>query len=75
MEKYTRYFKHNIYYNIQQNLSKQFTLHSAEAYSEPYQTSKIELFSKIVDSFHLLTIFSKSFILDAWQVSEYASVQ
>ena len=35
-----------IYCNIQQNLAKQFTLHSAEAHSEPHQTSKIELFSE-----------------------------
>ena len=64
MAKYTCYFKHKIYCNMQLNLSKQFTLHSAEACSEPYQTSKIELFSEIVNSFHSLTIFAKTSILD-----------
>ena len=36
-------------------------------YSEVYlkrQTSKMELFMKIVNGFKLLTIFSKSFIVD-----------
>ena len=43
---YTSDFKHKIYCNIYihiyiwQNLAKQFTLHSAEAYSEPFPTSK-----------------------------------
>ena len=35
-----RYFKPKIYCNINQKLAKQFTLHSAEAFSEPFQTSK-----------------------------------
>ena len=44
MAKYTCDFKHKIYCNIyiQQNLAKQFTLHAAEAYSEPFPTSKQE---------------------------------
>ena len=42
-------------------------------YSEPCQTPKIELFVKIVSGWKLLTIFAKSFILDIWQGSEYAS--
>ena len=33
-------------------------------YSEPIQTSKIELFVKIIEGFHLLTIFGKTSILD-----------
>ena len=74
MAKYTCYFKHKIYCNIQQNLSKQITLHSAGARSEHYQTSKIELFSKIVNSFYSLTIFAKSSILDVWKGSEYTSL-
>ena len=44
-----------------------------EAYSEPCQTPKIELFVKIVSGWKLLTIFAKSFILDIWRGSEYAS--
>ena len=45
-------------------MGKQFTLHSAETYSE----SKMKLFQ-------LLTVFAKSSILDVSQGSEYASVQ
>ena len=45
----------------------------SEAYSEPSQTSKIELFEKVVNGFQPLTIFEKSSILDVWQGSEYAS--
>ena len=48
MAKYTYDFKHKIKRERErqrerereQNLAKQFTLHSAEAYSEPFQTSK-----------------------------------
>ena len=43
-----------------------------EAHAEPSQTHKMELFEKIVNSFQLLTVFSKSFISDAWLGSEYA---
>ena len=42
---------------------------SIEAYSEPCQTSKMELFKKIVN------IFAKRSILDVWQGSKYASVR
>ena len=44
-----------------------------EACSKSCQTSKIELFVKIVKSKKLLTIFVKTSILDVWQGSEYAS--
>ena len=40
MGKYTCYFKHKMCCNIQQNLGKQFTLHQAGSYSEPFQLSK-----------------------------------
>ena len=36
----------------------------AEVHPEPSQTYKTELFTKIVNSFQLLTIFVKSSILD-----------
>ena len=36
----------------------------SEAYSEPYQTSKIEVFAKIVNSSQPLTFFGKISILD-----------
>ena len=45
----------------------------SEAYSEPYQTSKMERLAKIVKDFQVLTIFSKFSILDICQGSEYAS--
>ena len=43
---------------------------SSEVYPEPCQTSKLGLFAKIDHN-----CFPKSFILDVWQGSEYASVQ
>ena len=42
-----------------------------EAYTEPCQTSRIELFAKRVNGLKPLTIFAKSSILDVWQGSEY----
>ena len=44
-----------------------------EAYSEPSQTSKMELFARIIKGFQLLTIFIKSSILDIRLGFEYAS--
>ena len=44
----------------------------SEAYSEPCQTPKIEVFAKIV-SFLFLTIFAKSSILYVWQDPQFAS--
>ena len=44
--------------------------HLSEAYVEPYQTSKMKLFAKMVKGFQPLTIFTKSFILDVWQGPE-----
>ena len=44
-----------------------------EAYPKPSQTSKMDLFAKIVNGFHLLTNFVKSFILNVWLGSEFAS--
>ena len=38
---------------------------------EPCQTSKMELFAKIVNGLKLLTIFAKHFILYVGQDSEY----
>ena len=49
-------------------MAKQFTLYSADAYSELCQESKMKLFQS-------LTIYAKSSILDVYQGSEYASVQ
>ena len=35
-----------------------------EAYSDPYQTSKMEHFAEIVNGFQPLTIFAQRYILD-----------
>ena len=43
-----------------------------EAYLELCQTSKVELFAKMVNGEKLLTVFVKSSILAVWQGSEYA---
>ena len=72
MAKYTCDFKHKIYFNvyiyiyiyIYQNLAKQFTLYSAEAYSEPFPTSLPPVSLEV-------TIFTKNSILDIWKGSEY----
>ena len=44
-----------------------------ETYSEPYQTSKMDCFSKIVTDFKPLTVFGKRSVLDVWQNSECSS--
>ena len=41
--------------------------------SKPCQTAEIELFAIIVKNEKPFTIFAKTFILDVWQGSEYAS--
>ena len=48
-------------------------LPNSEVYSEPCQTSKMELFAKKVNSFVSLTSFAKRFIQDVWQGSKYIS--
>ena len=45
----------------------------AEAYSEPYQTSKMKLFEKIHHGFQPFTLLAKSSILNVWQDPECAS--
>ena len=45
----------------------------AEAYLEPSQASKIEIFAKIVNGFQPLFIFTIRSILDVWIDSEYVS--
>ena len=59
-------------WGIAKRHGKNWTLNS-EAYSKPCQISKMELYLKIVKSFYMLTIFSKCYILDVWQGSEYIS--
>ena len=49
-------------------------LKDSGVYLEPCQTSKWELFTKLVNHFQPLTISTKSFIEDVWQGSECATV-
>ena len=44
-----------------------------DAYSQPCQTSKMELFAEIVQDWKSLTIFARSSIFEVWQGSEYSS--
>ena len=53
--------------------SQKLLLELLVLFSEPGQTSKTELFVKIVNSIKLLTIFTKSFNLDTWMGSKYTS--
>ena len=48
-------------------------LYMAEAYSEPCQTSKTELFAEIVNAERPLVVFAESSILDIWHGSENVS--
>ena len=48
---------------------------TAEAHSEDWKISKMELFPRIVNGCKFLTIFEKSFTLDVWHEFEYTSVQ
>ena len=43
---------------------RNFNKQRSEAYSEPYQTSKMKLFGKMVKGFRPLTNFTNSSILD-----------
>ena len=43
---------------------------TTEAFSEPSQTSKMELFTKILSGFQILTIFEESSISEVWMGSE-----
>ena len=47
--------------------------YSSDVHSEPSQTSKMESFVKIDNSFQLLTFFAKCSILDVWHGSECIS--
>ena len=53
----------------------QDSLSNPEAYLEPCQISKMEVFAKIVNGYKRLgELFVKHFIFDVWLDSEYASV-
>ena len=59
---YSNWFKNETSVTLDANL--------AEVNSEPCQTSKIEVSTKIVRGFSFWTIFTKSSILDLWQDSK-----
>ena len=63
-----------IFVKIQRFLYIKKKKKNSEVYSEPCETSKMELFAKIVKGFHSLTILTKRSILDTWQSSECAFV-
>ena len=44
-----------------------------ERYSEPYQTSKMELFVKVAIGWKPLIILTKNSVIDVWQACEYGS--
>ena len=46
---------------------------NSEAYSEPCQVSKMEVFGKILNGFSCSTIFAKSFIFDVCRDFEFTS--
>ena len=62
----------NTFKRLSEAFSAKWLLES-EVNSEYCQTSKMELFLKIVKNEQLFTICAKGSILDVWQDSEYAS--
>ena len=54
--------------------SQKLLLKLLVAFLEPSETSKMELYVKIVNDIKLLTIFTESSILDFWMGSKYTSV-
>ena len=67
--------KDTCYFKLQYIQNLQFTFHAAEAYSEPFQTSKTKFFVKKINGFQLLTSLAKRFTSNFLQGSEYASFQ
>ena len=55
MDKRNKYLERVRYHLQQKKLIK-----NTEAYSEPSHTCKMELFAKMVNGFHLLTVFHKA---------------
>ena len=70
----TRYrLKGRLQSQAQQCLRWQQYWHNSKEYLESCQTSKMELFAKIVNGFLPLTILAKNFMSGAWLGSEVAS--
>ena len=57
--------------NTSQKTKSAKSIRGSEAYSKPCQSSKNELFAKIINSFQPFTIFEKTSILDIQQGFEY----
>ena len=53
--------------------SQKLLLELLVVFSEPNQAFEMELFVKIVNGIKLVTIFTKSSILDTWIGSKYSS--
>ena len=47
--------KDTCYFKLQYTENLPFTFHAAEAYSEPFQATKMEFFVKKINGFQLLT--------------------
>ena len=58
---------------LQLSFQRNYKIFTLKVYLEPIQTSKIELFVKIVNSLMPLTILTKSSILDVWLGSKNAT--
>ena len=52
---------------------QRYKVGNPDEYSEPHQTSKIQLFVKINKQLEVVKYFANSSILDVWQSSEYTS--
>ena len=62
----------NCFKDFKQHLQKLYS-QALEVYLDPIQTSKMELFPKIVNTFQALTIFAKNSVVDVSLGSECAS--
>ena len=54
-------------------IEKQNILNFVSQFRRIFRTSKMKIFTKILNGFSFLIIFEKSSILDAWQDSEFVS--
>ena len=51
-----------------------FGIFLTEAYLQPYQTSMIEVFTKVVNDYSLSVIFAKRSVINVWQGPRCVSV-
>ena len=50
-----------------------FTVTWKEAYSDPWKTSEVELFAKLVNNWKPIIVCTRNSVLDVWNISEHAS--